>query len=49
MSNALLAGIGTLVTMLALGAFSVYQLDKTEAEYHGPEFESPETTTGLTN
>lgn len=36
MSNLLLAGFGTVVTMLALAGFSVYQLEKTSAEAHGP-------------
>lgn len=41
MSNTLLAGFGTLVTLLALAGFSVYQLDKTAAEAHGPEGSLP--------
>ena len=31
MSNVVLAGFGTFVTFLALGAFSVFQLDRTNA------------------
>lgn len=41
MSNALLAGFGTFVAMLALAGFSVYQLDKTAAEAHGSKAGSP--------
>ena len=41
MSNTLLSGFGTLVTLLALTGFSVYQLDKTAAEAHGPEGAPP--------
>jgi hypothetical protein len=41
MSNTLLAGFGTLVTLLALAGFSVYQLDKTAAEAHGPDGSRP--------
>jgi hypothetical protein len=41
MSNVLLAGFGTLVSMIALAGFSVYQLEKEAAEAHGPEAERP--------
>lgn len=36
MSNLLLAAFGTLVTMLALAGFSVWQLQKIDAQAHGP-------------
>jgi hypothetical protein len=36
MSNVVLAAIGTLVSMLTMIAFSVFQLDRAEAETHGP-------------
>jgi hypothetical protein len=35
MSNVLLAGFGTLVTMIALAGFSVYHLEKTDAAAGG--------------
>ena len=41
MSNVLLAGFGTLVSMIALAGFSVYQLEKEAAEAHGPEADRP--------
>jgi hypothetical protein len=37
MSNVLLAGFGTLVSMIALAGFSVYQLEKEASEAHGPD------------
>ena len=39
MSNVLLAGFGTLVSMIALAGFSVYQLEKEASEAHGPDAE----------
>lgn len=36
MSNVLLAAFGTGITLIAFAGFSVYQLEKTAAEAHGP-------------